>query len=61
LGGYLYRDATARFEGSTDPVDAAILVALRCRCGHAGLFSAAYGADATPQDALALGRLARTD
>lgn len=49
---------TVRFEGASDPGDAAILVAVRCCCGQAGLFSSAYGVDAAPEEALALGRLA---
>lgn len=51
-------DEIVRFEGPTDPGDAAILVALRCGCGHPGLFSSAYGVDAPPEDASALRCLA---
>jgi hypothetical protein len=51
-------EEVVRFEGSSDPGDAAILVAVRCCRGHAGLFSSAYGVDVALEDALALGRLA---
>ena len=51
-------EKVVRFEGASDPGDSAILVAVRCCCGRAGLFSSAYGVDAAPEDALALGRLA---
>ena len=39
-----------RFEGASDPGDESILFALSCPCGHAGLYSAPYGPDATPED-----------
>ncbi|MGQ0434349.1 MAG: hypothetical protein ACT452_18340 [Microthrixaceae bacterium] len=55
--GSLVVERVVRFEGSSDPGDAAILLALRCSCGRAGLFSSAYGADVAPEDALALTRL----
>lgn len=51
-------DDLVRFEGNSDPGDAAILVAVRCSCGHSGLFSSAYGVDVAPEDALALRRFA---
>lgn len=51
-------EQVVRFEGSSDPGDSAILVAVRCSCGRAGLFSAAYGVDVAPEDARALRRLA---
>ncbi len=44
-------DEVVRFEGISDPGDEAILFALRGPCGHAGLYSAAYGPDATSEDA----------
>lgn len=50
-------DEIVRFEGLTDPGDAAILIAIRCSCGHAGLFTAAYGVDVAPADGLVLSRL----
>jgi hypothetical protein len=40
-----------RFEGASDPGDEAILFALRGRCDHAGVYSAAYGPGATRADA----------
>ena len=51
-------DEIVRFEGASDPGDSVILVALHCGCGHAGLFSASYGPDIAPNDAMALRRLA---
>ena len=39
-----------RFEGESDPGDESILFALSGACGHLGLYSAPYGADATPED-----------
>lgn len=50
-------DQIVRFEGPTDPGDAAILIAMQCSCGHAGLFTAAYGADVSAEDELVLSRL----
>lgn len=50
-------DEIVRFEGVTDPADAAILAAIRCGCGHAGLFVSAYGPDIAAEHAQALGRL----
>jgi hypothetical protein len=44
-------DEIVRFEGTSDPGDEAILFALRGPCGHTGLYSAAYGPAATPEDA----------
>jgi hypothetical protein len=44
-------DEIVRFEGESDPGDESILFALSGSCGHAGLFSAAYGPDSTPEDA----------
>ncbi len=52
-------DEIVRFEGSSDPGDAGILVALRCERGHLGLFTSVYGADASPEAARFLRRLAR--
>ena len=43
-------DEIVRFEGESDPGDESILFALSGPCGHLGLYSAAYGADATPED-----------
>jgi hypothetical protein len=51
-------DRTVRFEGSSDPGDEAILLAITCRCGARGLYSAAYGPAAPPADAAALTRFA---
>ena len=52
-------EEVVRFEGTSDPGDSSILVALRCETGHAGLFTSAYGADASPEAARFLRRLAR--
>jgi hypothetical protein len=41
---------TVRFEGVSNPDDQAILTALICPSGHMGLFSAAYGPTAAPQE-----------
>jgi hypothetical protein len=43
-------DEIVRFEGESDPGDETILYALSGECGHAGLYSAPYGPDATPED-----------
>jgi hypothetical protein len=43
-------DEIVRFEGESDPGDESILYALSGPCGHLGLYSAAYGPDATPED-----------
>ena len=43
-------DEIVRFEGESDPGDETILYALSGPCGHAGLYSAPYGPDATPED-----------
>lgn len=50
-------DEIVRFEGVSDPGDAAALVALRCACGHARLLVSAYGAYAAAEHASALRRL----
>jgi hypothetical protein len=43
-------DEIVRFEGESDPGDESILYALSSPCGHSGLYSAAYGPDATTED-----------
>ena len=48
-----------RFEGESDPGDESILFALSGPCGHSGLYSAAYGPDATPEDAAVVAVLHR--
>lgn len=54
-------DDVIRFEGTSDPGDSAILVALQCSsCGHDGLFVSGYGPETAPDDALALNRLAES-
>jgi hypothetical protein len=52
-------DEIVRFEGTSDPGDESILFALSGPCGHAGLYSAAYGPDATPVDAEVVASLHR--
>jgi hypothetical protein len=48
-----------RFEGASDPGDESILFALSGACGHDGLYSAAYGVDATPEDIAVVAALHR--
>ena len=50
-------DFTARFEGESNPDDESILLALTCECGAKGLYTAAYGASASPEDAAVLRHL----
>ena len=40
-----------RFEGESDPEDESVLYGLSIAGEHAGLYSAPYGAAATPEDA----------
>ncbi len=51
-------DEVVRYEGSTDPDDEAIVLALVCGCGQRGLFVAAYGPNASAADGAVLRRLA---
>jgi hypothetical protein len=39
-----------RFEGESDPEDESVLYGLSTAGGHAGLYSAPYGSNATPED-----------
>jgi hypothetical protein len=55
----LHIDEIVRFEGTSDPGDESILFALSGPCGHAGLYSAAYGPNATPEDAAVVAVLHR--
>jgi hypothetical protein len=55
----MHIDRTVRFEGDTDPGDEAILLAVTCRCGARGLYTAAYGPATPPADSAVLGRFAR--
>lgn len=49
----------ARFEGSSDPDDEAIVFALRCQlCAAAGVLVAAYGPTATAEEAAVVTALA---
>jgi hypothetical protein len=50
-------DAVVRYEGASDPDDEEILLALRCGCSHRGLYQAAFGPGANPDDAAVLRRL----
>ena len=43
-------DEIVRFEGASDPGDAAILYALDAGGGHRGLYAAAYGAVVSAED-----------
>jgi hypothetical protein len=49
-GGDAIVTETVRFEGISNPEDQAILDAVITPCGHRGLFSAAYGVYASPED-----------
>jgi hypothetical protein len=53
-------DHRVRFEGDSNPDDEAILLAVRDLEGCMGLFSAAFGPSASPEDAAVLRRLARS-
>jgi hypothetical protein len=55
----LHIDEIVRFEGESDPGDESILFALSGPCGHAGLYSAPYGNDATPEDVAVVAALHR--
>jgi len=48
-----------RFEGVSDPGDESILFALAGPFGHKGLYSAAYGPNATPEDVSVVAALHR--
>ena len=48
-----------RFEGESDPGDESILFALSGPCGHAGLYSTAYGPDVAPEDVAVVAALHR--
>lgn len=48
-----------RFEGSSNPSDEAVLLALMCACGKRGLYSAAYGPSTPPDDSAVLTRFAQ--
>lgn len=50
-------DHMVRFEGESDPGDESVLFALTGTCGDQGLYSAAYGPDATIEDTEVIGRL----
>ena len=50
-------DEIVRFEGASDPGDAAILYALDAGDGHRGLYAAAYGADVSAEDIAVIGSL----
>jgi hypothetical protein len=51
-------DETVRFEGDSNPDDEAILIAVTTRCGHRGLYSAAFGPDTPAADSAVLRALA---
>ena len=50
-----------RFEGSSNPADESLLLALICTCGAIGLYSAAYGPATPPEDSEVLTRFAQRD
>lgn len=51
--------ATERFKGDSNPDDESILLALACRCGSRGQFTAAFGPDTPRADAGVLVRLSQ--
>ncbi len=46
-----------RYEGASDPNDQSIMLALSCRCGRRGLYSAAFGPDTAEADVAVLHRI----
>lgn len=52
-------DEIVRFEGDSNPDDEAILAAVTMPSGHRGLYTAAYGADVSTDDAAVLVALTR--
>jgi hypothetical protein len=50
-------DHILRFEGESDPGDMTILFALRTPAGTKGLYTAAFGALTSPEDAEVIARL----
>jgi hypothetical protein len=52
-------DHILRFEGQSDPGDEVILYALQAPSGARGVYSAAYGADMSTEDATVIARLPR--
>lgn len=52
-------DHILRFEGQSDPGDMVIMYALRAPSGDRGIFSAAYGANTSTEDADVIARLPR--
>jgi hypothetical protein len=46
-----------RFEGLSNPADESILYAARADCGHRGIYTAAYGPDTPPHDAVVMRQL----
>jgi len=52
-------DHVLRFEGQSDPDDEMIVFAVRGPCGHAGIYSAAYGPYQSPEDTAVISKLPR--
>jgi len=50
-------EEVVRYEGASDPNDQAIMLALSCRCGRRGLYSAAFGPDTSEADVSVLHRI----
>ena len=48
-----------RFEGQSDPGDEMIVFALQSPSGHKGIFTAAFGADTSSDDAAVIAQLRR--
>jgi hypothetical protein len=53
----MHIEEIVRYEGASDPNDQAILLALACRCGERGLYSAAFGPDTAEADVTVLHRI----
>ncbi|MDZ7674856.1 MAG: hypothetical protein U5K30_07300 [Acidimicrobiales bacterium] len=52
-------DEQVRFEGTSDPDDESILVALTCGCGAKGLYTTMFGPEISGEDATVVRRLPR--
>lgn len=48
-----------RFEGTSDPDDEAILLAITCPCGERGLYTAMFGPEMSPEDVAVVHNLPR--
>lgn len=53
-------DEQVRFEGTSDPDDESILIALTCGCGAKGLYTTMFGPEMSAEDAEVVQRLPRS-